>query len=602
MDFISIIIPAYNSQRWLARCLDSVLAAADVECEIVVVDDGSSDRTPEIINDYIDKDPRITSIKTNHLGPCSSRLEGFKESTGDYVMFVDSDDTLPADSIGVLRQLLRDRDDDLENDASSEHPRFTDGTPHIVIANTISRNEHEDRLLIKGRRRALSGLELATEILTGEIPRFLVGHLFSRELMEAVDWDRNPHINQLEHAYMMFSLAMKLEEWAAREDRQGEHLVLVDPTRNVYNYLIRSGSQSSMMSPTHDGFEAIWAHLTRLGLPDRELTIWGLKVLRNFFIHRGIPFSDSFAMATDLKERARRLTSPLPDDLPEIADSLSSSSKRLKIARRLARTVALAEVAPHITFIIPSRGSIKKVRRTIKSIYDTGFRNIEVILVDTNDDYRTSVALGEINVTYPRVKIVRTVPHAHVIQANLAGLLEAKGLAVMFVRPGDRLVGMGAYKALIHLDQGADLVIVNIRRFSPVTRLVGKCEPNTALFGSEIDENKNYYDEVVSALDSGKYELSPRLRANIWRRESLLEADIPSLDYLNLPRHELGAATMKHILSRPFRVTVQSPEAIPAYEIALSDRPFYDHLFPTGKGADTEHLFDTYYKELIADH
>ena len=59
---------------------------------------------------------------------------------------------------------------------------------------------------------------------------------------------------------------------------------------------------------------------------------------------------------------------------------------------------------------------------------------------------------------------------------------------------------------------------------------------------------------------------------------------------------------MKHILSRPFRVTVQSPEAIPAYEIALSDRPFYDHLFPTGKGADTEHLFDTYYKELIADH
>ncbi|MDE6396141.1 MAG: glycosyltransferase [Muribaculaceae bacterium] len=593
MDFISIIIPAYNSQRWLARCLDSVLAAADVECEIVIVDDGSLDRTPQIIEEYAEKDPRITSLRTDHVGPCASRLEGFRESTGDYIMFVDSDDTLPPDSIAVLRQLLRHpSEDEINEDTKREQRRYTDGIPHIVIANIIRRTEYEDCLLIKGQRRALTGLELSVEILEGEMPRFLVGHLFSRQLMEAVDWDNNPHITQLEHAYMMFTLAMKAEEW--NKQGRGGHVILVDPTKNVYNYLIRPGSQSSMMSPTHDGFEAIWSHLTSLGLPERELTVWGLRVLRNSFIHRGIPFSDSFAMAVDLKERARRLTSPLPDDLAEIADSLSSKSKRLKIARRLSRTVALADVSPHLTFVIPSRGSIKKVRRTVKSIYDTGFRNIEVILVDTNDDYKTSVGLNEINVSYPRVKIVRTAPHAPVIQANFRGLMEAKGLGVMFVRPGDRVIGTGTYRSLIHLDQGADLVMVNIRRFSPVTGCVGKSEDNSAIVGSDVDEKKNYASVILDLLNRGQHHLAPRLRANIWRREALLDADIPSFNYENVPDNELASATMKHILSGPFNVVVQSPAAAPAYDIALDGFSIADHLSPTGKGADTEHMFKHY--------
>ncbi len=593
MDFISIIIPAYNSQRWLARCLDSVLAAADVECEIVIVDDGSLDNTPRIIEEYAEKDPRITSIRTDHVGPFASRLEGFKESTGDYIMFVDSDDTLPSDSIAVLRQLLRQpSEEEVNEDINREQRRLTDGRPHVVIANIIKRTEHDDRLLIKGQRRALTGMELSVEILEGEMPRFLVGHLFSRELMEAVDWHCNARITQLEHAYMMLTLAMKVEEWHSQG--RGERLILVDPTRNVYNYLVRAGSQSSMMAPTHDGFEAIWAHLTELGLPDRELTIWGLNVLRDSFIHRGIPFSDSFSMAVDLKDRARRLTSPLPGDLGEIADSLSSKAQRLKIARRLARTVALADTSPHLTFIIPSRGSIKKVKRSIKSIYDTGFRNIEVILVDTNDNYRTSVALNEINVVYPRVKIVRTAPHAQVIQANFAGLLQAKGLAVMFVRPGDRVNGMGAYKALIHLDQGADLVLVNIRRFSPVTGLAGKSESNIRIVGPDIDEKKNYASDILDKLNSGCHQLAPRLRANIWRRDMLLDADIPAMNFDGIPDEELASATMRHILSNPVAVVVQAPEAEPTYDIALTGSSLMEHLSPTGKGSETEHLFEHY--------
>lgn len=593
MEFISIIIPAYNSQRWLRRCLDSVMAAIDIECEVVIVDDGSIDSTPQIIKEYTDKDPRITSITTEHVGPCVARLRGLRESTGDYVMFVDSDDSLPLHSIQTLRHLLQEpTDEEMSNDYGNEEYRFTSEKPKIIIGNTVCRGPQKDTLMVSGKRRAISGHDLACEILTGSITRFLVGHLYSRELLEAIEWDENPVITQFEHAYMMLSLAMTLD--SGSDENQNKRLVLIDPTRNVYHYLLRQGSQSSMMAPTHDGFELIWKHLSNLNLPEREFTIWGLNILRNSFIHRGIPFDNDFEMAVDLRRRAQRLDSPLPDDLKEVVDSLTSSKKRLKIARRLSRTANLNGVAPHMTFIVPTRGSIKKVRRTIKSIYDTGFRNIEVILVDTNENLKTSLELNAMNVTFPRIRIVRGEPGMPNIQANLLGLHEASGLAVMFLRAGDKVNGYGAYHALLHIDSGADLVLVNIQRFSPITSRNGNFESNVDRIEGQIDESVNYADALRKKLDEGRFEIAPRLRANLWRRETVLESNLPGAELDGLPAEQLAGATIRHILRLPIRVVVQSPDACPAYEIAIESRSILDHIFPKSKRADKETWVPTY--------
>lgn len=90
---ISIVIPVYNVERYLARCLDSVLAAArGRDCEIICVNDGSTDGSAAILERYADR-VRILTKANGGLG--SARNAGLDVLTGDYVMFVDSDDWIP---------------------------------------------------------------------------------------------------------------------------------------------------------------------------------------------------------------------------------------------------------------------------------------------------------------------------------------------------------------------------------------------------------------------------------------------------------------------------------------------------------------------------
>lgn len=97
---VSVIVPVYNVEKYLARCLDSILAAAKaaakVETEIICVNDGSTDGSAAILEVYADR-VKIITQENRGLGP--ARNAGLEAITGDYVMFVDSDDMIPEDSI-----------------------------------------------------------------------------------------------------------------------------------------------------------------------------------------------------------------------------------------------------------------------------------------------------------------------------------------------------------------------------------------------------------------------------------------------------------------------------------------------------------------------
>lgn len=89
---ISIIIPAYNVEKFIARCLDSVITQNYKNLDIIVVDDGSKDKTGSIIDDYATKDDRICVVHQPNGGLPNARNTGIKYAKGDYVMFLDSDD------------------------------------------------------------------------------------------------------------------------------------------------------------------------------------------------------------------------------------------------------------------------------------------------------------------------------------------------------------------------------------------------------------------------------------------------------------------------------------------------------------------------------
>lgn len=108
MPKISIIIPVYQAEKTLKRCLDSILQQSYTDYEIIVVNDGSSDRSEEIILEYEKITKKIKYISKENSGVADSRNIGIKNATGDYIVFVDSDDyvksTIFTDITGYIEQ------------------------------------------------------------------------------------------------------------------------------------------------------------------------------------------------------------------------------------------------------------------------------------------------------------------------------------------------------------------------------------------------------------------------------------------------------------------------------------------------------------------
>lgn len=89
---ISIIIPAYNAEPYLEKCLDSILGTKGIDFEIIAVDDGSADGTVKILRDYADRYPNIRVLEQQNAGASAARNAGLALAEGDYVGFVDADD------------------------------------------------------------------------------------------------------------------------------------------------------------------------------------------------------------------------------------------------------------------------------------------------------------------------------------------------------------------------------------------------------------------------------------------------------------------------------------------------------------------------------
>lgn len=92
MPFLSIIVPVYNVEAYLSECLDSILAQTFTDFEVLLIDDGSTDGSSALCDEYAGKDKRIRCFHKENGGHMSARQEGFRRAAGDYVAFVDSDD------------------------------------------------------------------------------------------------------------------------------------------------------------------------------------------------------------------------------------------------------------------------------------------------------------------------------------------------------------------------------------------------------------------------------------------------------------------------------------------------------------------------------
>ena len=214
---ISIIVPAYNIAPYLPRCLESLTAQAHRHLEIIVIDDGSTDETGAIIDDWTGKDSRIKAIHKENGGVSSARLAGIAAAKGEWIGFVDGDDFAEPE---MFAHLLKNA---LEHDVDISHCGyqmvFPDG--HIDMYYNTGRKDLFDHD---------TGLEA---LIRGEyLEPGLCNKLYRRQLFDGLtDWlDLSIRFNEdLLMNYYLFSRA----EFSYYEDLP------------LYHYMLRKGSAST---------------------------------------------------------------------------------------------------------------------------------------------------------------------------------------------------------------------------------------------------------------------------------------------------------------------------------------------------------------------
>ncbi|PXV62538.1 glycosyl transferase family 2 [Dysgonomonas alginatilytica] len=112
-ELVTIIVPVYNVEQYLPKCLDSIISQIYKNIEIILINDGSTDRSLAICEEYKEKDNRITIFNQKNQGLSSARNVGLDNAKGDFISFIDSDDFVAADFISELYTLLKDTDSDI---------------------------------------------------------------------------------------------------------------------------------------------------------------------------------------------------------------------------------------------------------------------------------------------------------------------------------------------------------------------------------------------------------------------------------------------------------------------------------------------------------
>lgn len=146
---ISIIVPVYNSEKYLNRCIDSLINQKYKNIEIILINDGSTDRSGEICNEYCEKDDRIITIHKKNEGVSSARNIGLEYANGDYIAFCDSDDWVEEDIYEILFNSLN------SNNSQLAFCHFCTGKvikTETNYSDTIISNEHAIKLILRDEK------------------------------------------------------------------------------------------------------------------------------------------------------------------------------------------------------------------------------------------------------------------------------------------------------------------------------------------------------------------------------------------------------------------------------------------------------------------
>ena len=197
MDTISVIVPAHNIGKWLPRSLDSLLAQTHPDMEIIVVDDGSSDETAQVLAEYSEKYPNIRAISKENGGVTSARLLGVAEAAGEWIAFMDGDDYVEPQMYARLLENAKARGAQISHCGHQVH--YADGRiEYVHRSGKLHEQDHRTGLweLLDNRDMSMS----------------LCTKLYRRELFEGLDGWMDTSIRNNEDLLMNYYLFDRSEK------------------------------------------------------------------------------------------------------------------------------------------------------------------------------------------------------------------------------------------------------------------------------------------------------------------------------------------------------------------------------------------------------
>lgn len=191
---VTVVVPVYNVSNYLGKCIDSIINQTYKKLEIILVDDGSTDNSGAICDDFASKDKRIKVIHKENGGLSDARNFGIDIATGEYIVFVDSDDYIALDMIEFLYNSLESNEADI---STCLYQNFYDGEDVLESDDNIS--------YVCSNTEALEKMLYQQDCTTSAW-----GKLYKTSLFDGIRYPKGKICEDLDTTYLLFSKANKI--------------------------------------------------------------------------------------------------------------------------------------------------------------------------------------------------------------------------------------------------------------------------------------------------------------------------------------------------------------------------------------------------------
>ena len=413
-ELISIIVPIYNTEKYLHECLDSILNQSYTNFEVLLINDGSTDSSGTICQEYVERDSRFRYFEKDNGGVASARNLGLERSEGTYITFIDSDDWVEFNYLEVLYTALKENDTDV---AISTYKRFAqDGVFYLR-----SYSKENDEFLNIGKRNRNSFLEILPKL--GELDHSfysISSKLIKREIIGNLLFDEQ--VSYAEDLNFFFRLYLGVES-----------VVYVRDYTYIYRTHDASTSQNfNELKALHELeiFKRMFQQIEKMGIT----TFQYFRRLKNLVASRIAGFPTSKAIR-------------------EYESFVSEVRERVTYPQ------------PLISLVVPIYNVENYLWSCLDSIVKQTYSNIEVLLVNDGSPDDSSSICQEFVAKDSRFRYIEK-ENGGLSDARNAGIAESKGEFLSFVDSDDWIEPTyveDLYRAALFND--AEVVVSNYQEF-----------------------------------------------------------------------------------------------------------------------------------------